>query len=171
AIRNAAGTRLWHWPLSGGPFGDDAPNEDADGNGRAFVFNLRFPGQYFDAETGLHYNYFRDYEPGTGRYVESDPFGLQAGPSLFSYVGSAPLTWIDSLGLRRHCTWTRVPRRSFYEPLSMEIEYIGIEEVCVDVPDELPQIKPCEFGTCTCYQRCVNQEPLFGYGGTRLREN
>ena len=38
--------------------------------------NLRFPGQYFDRETGLHYNYFRDYEPRTGRYIESDPIGL-----------------------------------------------------------------------------------------------
>ncbi|RMK76117.1 hypothetical protein IPC84_28670, partial [Pseudomonas aeruginosa] len=37
--------------------------------------NLRFPGQYYDAESGLHYNYFRDYDPETGRYVESDPIG------------------------------------------------------------------------------------------------
>jgi RHS repeat-associated protein len=45
--------------------------------GSAYSLNLRFPGQYFDTETGLHYNYFRDYEPGVGRYVESDPIGFR----------------------------------------------------------------------------------------------
>ena len=43
--------------------------------------NLRFPGQYYDQETGLHYNYFRTYDPETGRYVESDPIGLGGGLS------------------------------------------------------------------------------------------
>jgi len=46
-------------------FGESAPQTDPDGDGTSFELNLRFPGQYFDAETGLHYNYFRDYEPGT----------------------------------------------------------------------------------------------------------
>ena len=54
---------------------------DADGIG--FTFNLRFPGQYFDEETGLHYNYFRDYDPKTGRYIESDPIGLDGGSHIF----------------------------------------------------------------------------------------
>jgi RHS repeat-associated protein len=57
------------------------------------------PGQYYDAETGKHYNYFRDYDPSIGRYVESDPIGLRGGISTFSYVGGRPITGIDRLGL------------------------------------------------------------------------
>jgi len=60
---------------------------------------LRFPGQYFDAETGKHYNYFRDYDPAIGRYIESDPIGLWGGISTYGYVGSNPLARIDPLGL------------------------------------------------------------------------
>jgi RHS repeat-associated protein len=60
---------------------------------------LRFPGQYYDAETGLNYNYFRDYEPTTGRYVESDPVGLIGGPSTYAFESSSPLVWSDPLGL------------------------------------------------------------------------
>jgi RHS repeat-associated protein len=59
---------------------------------------LRFPGQQYDAATGLHYNYFRDYEPGTGRYVESDPIGLFGGKATYAYVGAGPLRRIDPSG-------------------------------------------------------------------------
>jgi RHS repeat-associated protein len=61
--------------------------------------NLRFPGQYYDSETGLHQNYFRDYEPEMGRYVESDPIGLEGGLTLFAYVGNSPVNKIDPYGL------------------------------------------------------------------------
>ena len=62
--------------------------------------NLRFPGQYFDAETGLNYNYFRDYNPIIGRYVERDPVGLKGGINLYAYVRSNPILFVDLLGLR-----------------------------------------------------------------------
>jgi RHS repeat-associated protein len=63
------------------------------------VYNLRYPGQYYDSETGLNYNYFRDYDPQTGRYVESDPLGLVAGINTYSYVTASPIFNIDSFGL------------------------------------------------------------------------
>jgi len=59
----------------------------------------RFPGQLEDRESGAYYNYFRDYEPGTGRYVESDPIGLGGGVSTYSYVRANPVVMIDPSGL------------------------------------------------------------------------
>ncbi|WP_447786436.1 RHS repeat-associated core domain-containing protein [Stenotrophomonas bentonitica] len=102
-IDPARDVSVWSWSLLSEAFGAGAPSEDADQDGVVQVFDLRFPGQEFDARSGLHYNYFRDYEPSTGRYVESDPLGLQASVSTYGYVGSSPLSWSDPSGLVR---WT-----------------------------------------------------------------
>lgn len=63
------------------------------------TFNLRFPGQYFDPETGQHYNQFRYYQPDTGRYLTSDPLGVIAGDNPYRYAGSSPVMRMDPLGL------------------------------------------------------------------------
>ncbi|UTW46643.1 RHS repeat-associated core domain-containing protein [bacterium SCSIO 12696] len=60
--------------------------------------NLRFPGQYFDEESGLHYNYFRDYDPATGRYIQSDPIGLGGGISTYGYALQSPVMYFDPDG-------------------------------------------------------------------------
>jgi RHS repeat-associated protein len=97
-ITNQNNQVVWKWEQTD-PFGNNLPDENPSGLGR-FENNLRFPGQYFDKETGLHYNYFRDYDPQTGRYVQSDPIGLDGGVNTFGYVMGNPISLIDRLGLQ-----------------------------------------------------------------------
>jgi RHS repeat-associated protein len=104
-IADNAGKSVWQW--NSDPFGVTLANADPDGDGVAFNYNLRFPGQYFDSETRLHYNYFRDYNPSTGRYIESDPIGLAGGLNTFGYVGGNPLSFVDLFGLDPYA-WTYI---------------------------------------------------------------
>jgi len=97
-IADSTGTTVWRWD-QGEPFGNDVPNNDPSGVG-AFEFNMRFPGQYFDRETNLAYNSFRDYDSAIARYIESDPIGLRGGINTYVYVRSSPLRLIDPEGLR-----------------------------------------------------------------------
>lgn len=99
--RGSAGMAIWAWDLAGEAFGTTAPNQDPDADGTAFVLALRFPGQRHDAVSGLAYNYFRDYNAATGRFVQSDPIGLNGGVSTYGYVNGAPLNWSDPTGLVR----------------------------------------------------------------------
>lgn len=96
-IENASQQAVWRWE-QWEPFGLNPADENPAGLG-AFEFPLRFPGQYFDKETNLHFNYFRDYDSQIGRYVQSDPIGLRGGINTYAYVGSKPITLADPLGL------------------------------------------------------------------------
>lgn len=88
---------VWQW-LSDG-FGAALPQEDVDGDGINTVINHRFIGQYYDLESGLHYNLFRYYEPRWGRYITSDPLALDAGLNTYAYALQNPLRYSDPNGL------------------------------------------------------------------------
>ncbi|MCE4070930.1 MULTISPECIES: RHS repeat-associated core domain-containing protein [Pseudomonas] len=120
-----SGNRDLVWQWNSDAFGNGAPTQDPQGTGQQTVINLRFPGQYFDLESGLHYNYLRNYDPQTGRYVESDPLGLEYKPldpgielaeelglinnssqaeymnKLYHYTENNPINFYDIDGLAR----------------------------------------------------------------------
>jgi RHS repeat-associated protein len=83
------------WAADYKPFGEATIDQAVT----TITNNLRFPGQYFDYETGLHYNYFRDYNPAVGKYPQADPIGLLGGINPYNYVSSNPVNSSDPLGL------------------------------------------------------------------------
>jgi RHS repeat-associated protein len=99
---NAQAQVIWRW--EGTAFGVTYPNEDVDGDGKLTTINLRFAGQYYDQETGLHYNWNRYYDPKLGRYITSDPVGLKGGLNPYVYANDNPLEFTDPTGLLT-CTY------------------------------------------------------------------
>lgn len=90
---------VWRWSNQE-PFADSPPDENPTGLG-TFFFDLGFPGQVRNRETGTWYNYFRDcYESATGRYCQADPVGLRGGLNTYAYVESSPLSFVDPNGLQ-----------------------------------------------------------------------
>ena len=122
---------MWSW-TNDDPFGANAPNENPSGADN-FTCNLRLPGQYFDKETNLHYNYFRDYDAGIGRYIQSDPMGLRGGINTYVYARANPLKYSDPRGLLvrgENCTdgqWAAV--------MAAEAKVRAKIATCVDCPD------------------------------------
>ncbi len=138
----------WRWDLAGEAFGDALPNEDVDGDGVALVFDMRFQGQRFDSATGLNYNYMRDYDSSTGRYVESDPIGLAGGVSTFGYASGRPMNLIDRYGMDGTC-----PVAPSYNPSFWNSGNIQLTNNCYsyawDRPENpegsKPRRKPCKL--------------------------
>lgn len=124
-LSNSSGHPVWR--ATARPFGKASVNNDVDGDGVEVEFNIRQPGQYYDRESGLYYNYYRYYDPETGRYITADPLGVLPGASptpnlpesitsqyasqsiqkivqrglnhTYAYVENNPLSFIDPLGL------------------------------------------------------------------------
>ena len=96
-VANQSGQTVWRWDQQE-PFGVNVPDENPSALG-IFDLPLRLPGQYFDEETGLHYNYFRDYDPSLGSYKQFDPIGLRGSMNGYGYVAGKPLGFADPFGL------------------------------------------------------------------------
>ncbi|MDH3691233.1 MAG: hypothetical protein OEU36_17450, partial [Gammaproteobacteria bacterium] len=139
-------TPIWRWQSD--PFGSTAPDEDPDGDATMFTYNLRFPGQYYDAETGLNYNYFRTYDPSIGRYLESDPIGLHGGLNSFAYTEGNPLLSKDPFGLLSE-DWSCTCRSGFSlgyvaknaNDFSTKICPVACDCKCTSDGTELPTIR------------------------------
>ena len=96
-MTDESGTIIWRATYD--PFGRATVNEDPDGDGAHITMNVRFPGQYYDQETGCHYNLNRYYCPDIGRYLTADPIGLKAGLNSYSYTENNPVKNTDRYGL------------------------------------------------------------------------
>jgi RHS repeat-associated protein len=96
-VSDSTGTAIWKWDQQE-PFGSNPADQNPSGLG-TFDLPLRLPGQTYDLETGLHYNYFRDFDPSLGIYKQSDPIGLEGGLNTYAYVRANPIAMTDPFGL------------------------------------------------------------------------
>lgn len=128
-VVDRSGNQRWNWMAE--PFGTTAANNNPGGLG-VFVFNLRFPGQYADAESGLFYNYFRDYDASVGRYAQSDPIGIAGGINTYAYVNGQPTRYADPLGLWSTEAHNAIIRRAFERLSPLAIQAIMDGSAAVD---------------------------------------
>jgi RHS repeat-associated protein len=140
ATAPANDTLVWKWDFFGSAFGTNQPSP------QTLAVNLRFPGQYYDAEAGLNYNGVRDYESGTGRYIESDPIGLRGGNDTYAYANNSPLIYFDRFGFAASSS----PQP---EPDKKE-------------PNSCPEITKKTFGGCGCADTSPNLATCLACCGT-----
>jgi RHS repeat-associated protein len=97
-MTDAAGVVAWRWDQDA--YGLGSPDSNPDGDAVSDILDLRFPGQIKNDDSGFYYNVFRDYDPNAGRYVQSDPIGLNGGLNAYVYVEGNPISHVDPEGLR-----------------------------------------------------------------------
>ena len=114
------------------------------------TLNARFPGQWFQVEAGLHYNWHRHYDPTLGRYTQPDPLGFVDGPSVYAYAGSSPMLFIDRDGLQStRCPPGQRPTGHPSYPSNPEIY------TCEPNPSEPPR-PGCSGGDCITFPPDTN---------------
>ncbi len=109
-IRMSTTAKVMVWQAEWDPWGGVQSLSGALAN------NLRFPGQWFQIETGLHYNWHRHYDPSIGRYTQPDPLGFVDGPSVYAYARSSPLQGADRDGRYLVPGPTPIPPGSILRP-------------------------------------------------------
>ncbi len=143
AVTNANKQTLWKW--EGDAFGSQSPQVET------VKMPLRMAGQYFDSESELFYNYFRYYDPKTGRYVTSDPIGLEGGLNTFGYVGGSPLLGVDPYGLIKWKGTGVIKSAGKYVALGYMWGSFNLESECVNGKKAIVHVKvkawPLGIGT------------------------
>jgi RHS repeat-associated protein len=112
-----------------------------------FEYNLRFPGQQYDSVVGLHYNYFRDYDPAKGGYIQSDPIGLNGGVNTYLYAEASPIEFADPFGLQAVLPWIG--------PRVAPIVRPGVRPFPID--PAFPIVMPSEKDVAECEEDCHKQ--------------
>ncbi len=153
-VANDQQQAVWRWDQQE-PFGVNVPDENPSGLG-SFEFPLRFPGQYADKETNLHYNYFRDYDPSIGRYGESDPVGLRGGINTYLYVEALPIFLFDRTGAMPEVNGNVEPGFSPQndECDRIDISILGVIKINISaIGDAFGCLKQCCVEHDRCYAR------------------
>lgn len=149
-VANQDQQTVWRWDQAE-PFGNNRPDENPSALG-VFDLPLRLPGQYFDKESNVAYNFYRDFDSSSGRYIQSDPIGLVGGINTYVYVNSRPLDGNDFFGLQRTCgtgnIGARITPNLYFGPCC------GEHDDCYDDCDYKPSKDSCdrEFNNCTMRQ-------------------
>jgi RHS repeat-associated protein len=174
-VTDTTNVSRWEWG-NNDPFGNNTPNENPASVG-VFTYNLRFPGQYYDVETGKHYNYYRDFDPSIGRYLQSDPIGLRGGRNTYVYVASNPLLQRDPLGLLVGFSGCSSSQRSKIEQAERAVKRFfgghcsGCNDPgasCVDCSTADKVLRKLETNTVSCSDSDTSTDPNKRWGASAI---